>query len=356
MLLMGLLKLRLVIFKNTPALFYLFGTIGAVAMSVSTASSSIAAIATHTVAVGAAGLVFTPNTILANVKDVVEFRFYPQNHSVARAEYRHSCIPYEYTGVNKVGFWSDFQPVNVVLQDVRLPKLMVLVCTNSLQPPQFSIVVNDTEPIFFYCSSPGACTQEGMVGVINPNSTQTLDVQLAYAENSTLMFSPGEGYPSETTTPATSPSSSSAPANSPITLSSGAIAGIAIGGIAMILLIAVLCLKWRRKTKGTRYTQNAPQRPPSYSSPSPLRRLEPFPIVYSPESPHNISPESPFNSSQFNLGRASLTQHPIPQSDHRGAHELPAESTPPQARRPLSFDDPLREEDRDSIARKLESM
>jgi hypothetical protein len=94
--------------------------------------------------------VFTPNTILANVKDVVgeffasdikkksnlrdctEFRFYPQNHSVARAEYRHSCIPYEYTGVNKVGFWSDFQPVNVVLQDVRLPKLMVLVRTNSL--------------------------------------------------------------------------------------------------------------------------------------------------------------------------------------------------------------------------------
>ena len=53
MLLMGLLKLRLVSFKNTPALFYLFGTIGAVAMSVSTASSSIAAIATHTVAVGA---------------------------------------------------------------------------------------------------------------------------------------------------------------------------------------------------------------------------------------------------------------------------------------------------------------
>ncbi|KFX85712.1 hypothetical protein V490_09464 [Pseudogymnoascus sp. VKM F-3557] len=314
-------------------------------MSVSTASGSIAAIATHTVAVGAAGLVYTPNTILANVNDVVEFRFYPQNHSVARAEYRHPCIPYEYTGVNKVGFWSGFQPVNVVLQDVRLPKLMVFVRTNSLQPPQFSIVVNDTEPIFFYCSSPGACIQEGMVGVINPNSTQTLDVQLAYADNSTLMFSPGEGYPSETLTPATSPSSSSAPANSPITLSSGAIAGIVIGGIAMIVLIVVLCLKWRRKSKGTSYSQNAPPRPPSYFSPT-LQRLDPFPeSVYSPQSPPNISisPELPFNQlrfpgfpdpSQFNPGRA---QHIIPQSDQRGAHELSA--VPPQESRPLSFDE-----------------
>ncbi|KFY09873.1 hypothetical protein V491_07933 [Pseudogymnoascus sp. VKM F-3775] len=346
------------------ASFYFLGTIGvAVVMSVSTASGSIAPIATHTVAVGAAGLMYTPNTILANVKDVVEFRFYPQNHSVARAEYKHPCIPYEYNGVNKVGFWSGFQPVNVVLQDVRLPKSMVLVRTNSLQPPQFSIVVNDTEPIFFYCSSPGACIQEEMVGVINPNSTQTLDVQLAYAENSTLMFSPGEGYPSETTAPATSPSSSSAPSHS---LSSGAIAGIVIGGIALILLIVILCLKWRRKKKGTGYSQNAPQQPPSYSSQPPLQHLEPFPIVYSPESLNNISPESPFNQSRFqsflgspdpiqlNTGRA---RHPISQIDH--SHELAAEPTPPQARsesRPLSFDDPLQKENRDSIARTIGSM
>lgn len=38
------------------------------------------------------------------------FQFFPQNHSVARAEYQHPCIPYENTGANKVGFWSGFQP------------------------------------------------------------------------------------------------------------------------------------------------------------------------------------------------------------------------------------------------------
>jgi hypothetical protein len=48
-----------------------------------------------------------------------EFRFYPQNHSVARAEYEFPCIPYEYTGVSKVGFWSGFHPVDIVLPDVR---------------------------------------------------------------------------------------------------------------------------------------------------------------------------------------------------------------------------------------------
>ena len=79
---------------------------------------------------------YTPNSIVANVNDIVgefptssiqnrnlrdytEFRFFPQNHSVAQAEYKYPCIPYEYSGVNKVGFWSGFQPVIVVLQNVR---------------------------------------------------------------------------------------------------------------------------------------------------------------------------------------------------------------------------------------------
>lgn len=50
----------------------------------------------------------------------LEFRFYPQNHSVARAEYgsNRACIPYEVTGINKQGFWSGFHPINVVLNDV----------------------------------------------------------------------------------------------------------------------------------------------------------------------------------------------------------------------------------------------
>ena len=48
-----------------------------------------------------------------------EFRFYPQNHSVARSDYKSPCIPYEDTGINKQGFWSGFHPLAVVLSDVR---------------------------------------------------------------------------------------------------------------------------------------------------------------------------------------------------------------------------------------------
>jgi len=53
-----------------------------------------------------------------------------------------------------------------------------LVHTKVLQPPQFSIIVNDTEPIFFYCSAPGACIQDGMVGVINPVSKSPLPLSI----------------------------------------------------------------------------------------------------------------------------------------------------------------------------------
>lgn len=45
--------------------------------------------------------------------------FYPQNHSVARAEFGFPCIPYENTGPNKVGFWSGFQPISAPSENVK---------------------------------------------------------------------------------------------------------------------------------------------------------------------------------------------------------------------------------------------
>ncbi|KFY66285.1 hypothetical protein V496_02121 [Pseudogymnoascus sp. VKM F-4515 (FW-2607)] len=229
-------------------------------------SSSSSAIVTHTVAVGANGHSFTPNTIIANVEEVV----------VARAEYKYPCIPYEYTGLNKVGFWSDFNPVNVVLQ----------------QPPQFSIAINDTEPIFFYCSAPGSCTDQGMIGVINPNTTHTLDVQLAYAENSTFMFSPGEGYPSETTSVTEIPTSSPSPSSDSAHLSSGAIAGIVLGSITIIAFTCIFCLVYRRRRKLANQTESVAQGS-LFSDPydsvlqNPASRLESSPLnIYpGPDTP-----------------------------------------------------------------------
>ncbi|PQE27260.1 extracellular serine-rich protein [Rutstroemia sp. NJR-2017a WRK4] len=183
--------------------------------SSSSTTTSSAAAATKTVSVGADGLNYSPNKLTANVGDIIEFRFYPQNHSVARAEYKQACIPYEDTGAGKVGFWSGFEPIAIV----------------SNNPPIFNLLINDTEPIFFYCSSPGAC-MEGMIGVINENATQTLDVQLEYALNATLEFSPNEYFPKEV--------AKTTEAHSHKTLSGGAIAGIVIGGVAVLALAAAV--------------------------------------------------------------------------------------------------------------------
>jgi hypothetical protein len=47
------------------------------------------------------------------------FVFFPQNHSVARAEFGYPCIPYENTGANKTGFWSGFQPIAEASENVN---------------------------------------------------------------------------------------------------------------------------------------------------------------------------------------------------------------------------------------------
>ncbi|APA06724.1 predicted protein [Sclerotinia sclerotiorum 1980 UF-70] len=280
----------------------------------STTTSS--AVPTHIVSVGIEGLQFTPTELAANVSDVIEFRFYPQNHSVARAEYgsNRACIPYEVTGINKKGFWSGFHPINVVLND----------------PPKFQVVVNDTNPIFFYCSSPGACHEEGMIGVINANSTQTLANQLAYAKKSSLQFSPGENFPVEaeasltstthptsTSSPNQPPSTSSSPAaivvtdpspsSSPSKLSPGAIAGIVIGASALVVLAsALLYLCGRQHTIKEILHHNS--RPPNMSS---------HPHIHHPGGPNTPSYMPP-SASLSETTYYSKPRHLMTENEIRG--------------------------------------
>jgi hypothetical protein len=108
-------------------------------ISTQPSSTSSAPAQTHTVQVGLADHKFKPDVTEAAIGDVysstptllnsntnsphqtIEFRFYPANHSVVRAEYGYPCIPYEMTGSNKTGFFSGFHAVDKVLDDVRLP-------------------------------------------------------------------------------------------------------------------------------------------------------------------------------------------------------------------------------------------
>ncbi|KAL2199199.1 hypothetical protein P885DRAFT_75614 [Corynascus similis CBS 632.67] len=191
--------------------------------------------ATITIAVGANGHMFTPNEVEAKVGDIIRFNFYPAGdnpHRVARAEFGWPCIPYEYANINKPGFYTGIIAPQVISND----------------PPSYSVRVNDTEPIFFYCAAPASCVGYHMIGVINPNSTQTLAKQLKYAEDATYQLMPGEPFPSETPVPTPTPgegppkddSDSDSGSGGGSRLSAGAIAGIAIGAAAVLILGAAL--------------------------------------------------------------------------------------------------------------------
>jgi plastocyanin len=109
-------------------------------------STTTKAAATYTVTVGN-GHQFRPDVIQGRVGDIVKFEFVPLNHSVVRAEYGNPCIPYEKTGTGKVGFFSGFHPVTAIVDN----------------PPSWNLRINDTDPIFFYCSAPGSCIDYQMV-------------------------------------------------------------------------------------------------------------------------------------------------------------------------------------------------
>ncbi|KAK3394161.1 hypothetical protein B0H63DRAFT_38222 [Podospora didyma] len=198
-------------------------------------TSSTAAPKTIAIAVGANGFSFEPKQVNASVGDTIRFNFYPGAHRVSRAEYKFPCIPYEYTGANKVGFWSGIIAPQVI----------------SNPPPSYDVKINDTNPVFYYCSAPESCTKEYMIGVINPSNDQTLDTQLRFAKNATFQLSPGDPFPSEGSIPTLSPTGpgGSAATSQPAAgasvsdhphLSAGAIAGIAVGAVVVLGLLAFL--------------------------------------------------------------------------------------------------------------------
>ncbi|KAI5244709.1 hypothetical protein E4T43_03573 [Aureobasidium subglaciale] len=103
--------------------------------------------ASHSIDVGEDGLVFSPNSTTAAIGDTVTFHFYPRAHGVARSSYSSPCAAMD------GGFNSDFVKV-----------------ASGESATTFTITVNDTQPIWYYCPQGDHC-QAGMVGVINPPSS-----------------------------------------------------------------------------------------------------------------------------------------------------------------------------------------
>jgi hypothetical protein len=126
------------------------------------------------VTVGADGkLAYSPNNIIAAVGTQIEFDFFPKNHSVTQSSFANPCHPLS-TG----GFFSGFVPTK-----------------NSPSGTSFTITVQDTKPIWFYCGQTvGNHCQSGMVGAINaPTTGNTLDAFITLAKNATTSTSPPGG-------------------------------------------------------------------------------------------------------------------------------------------------------------------
>jgi len=214
-----------------------------------TPTTTVGEITIHTVTVGRLENEFQPNSIIATPGDIVQFVFYPTNHSVIRAEYGYPCVPYEDITGN-TGFYSGFEPIASTNESL----------------PTWNLTINNTDPVFYYCGAPGSCIGWGMLGVINPNASTSLDTQLLLAKQANYMLEPGQKLPSDamtslqslaataTTTLTVTASATGSPSTTPAVpapsdtedqhhhsgLSGGATAGIAVGAVAVAILAALL--------------------------------------------------------------------------------------------------------------------
>ena len=109
----------------------------------------------HVVSVGstdeAKALAFSPNSITANQGDMIQFQFRAGNHTVTQSTFDQPCMPINMF-TNNTGVYSGFM-------DVSASAAMG-------QIPVYTISVQNTNPMWFYCSQGRHC-QNGMVMVVN---------------------------------------------------------------------------------------------------------------------------------------------------------------------------------------------
>jgi len=98
-------------------------------------------------------LQYFPNSVTAAVGDMVQFQCAAGNHTVTQSTFDQPCEPIHQNNAAVEGFFSGFQPVTA----------------GGAQAPTFTILVNNTTPIWVYCSQGQHC-QKGMNLVINENT------------------------------------------------------------------------------------------------------------------------------------------------------------------------------------------
>jgi len=187
---------------------------GASSTATATGSSSGSV---QTVAVAQNGLTFSPNSLTVMPGDMVVFQFFSAGHSVTEGEFNNPCQPSNSSALNS-GFSTGGSGPNSF----------------------FTVEVNSTDPIWFYCAQVGHC-QAGMVGVINPPSGQTVADFQAAAKNagSSSMPPTVQGGSFGTPPAAASSGSNSSASASPSTKS---LASMIRGDLRAPAIAGVMCI------------------------------------------------------------------------------------------------------------------
>lgn len=95
---------------------------------------------------------YNPASLEAPVGTKIEFHFFPKNHSVIESSFDNPCHP-----LSSDGFSSGFIPV-----------------TESPSNTTFTIIIKDTDPIWFYCAQANHCER----GTFTCCVTKSLDISV----------------------------------------------------------------------------------------------------------------------------------------------------------------------------------
>ncbi|EHK15491.1 uncharacterized protein TRIVIDRAFT_165271 [Trichoderma virens Gv29-8] len=101
---------------------------------------------------GQPALKYYPDNIKAAPGSMVQFQFWAGNHTVTQSDFDHPCTPISQVNSSVAGIWSSFMPVAAGAAKKEIPV--------------FTVMINDTKPIWIFCSQGKHCSN-GMSMVIN---------------------------------------------------------------------------------------------------------------------------------------------------------------------------------------------
>ncbi|KAK1250504.1 hypothetical protein MKX08_010507 [Trichoderma sp. CBMAI-0020] len=107
---------------------------------------------------------YYPDNIKAAPGSMVQFQFWAGNHTVTQSDFDHPCTPISQVNSSVAGIWSSFMPVAAGAAKKEIPV--------------FTVQINDTKPIWIFCSQGKHCSA-GMSMVINENTSANSTRSLA---------------------------------------------------------------------------------------------------------------------------------------------------------------------------------